>query len=393
MVALPLLLVFLFRRGHSPVALAGIGLAALIALAVFGRMAQTHYLDERYSSAAPDYPKTEQPAVELNQGLGAAYDWAREARGLHIALSGTMGALFQYGLWGGDSSNSVTYIGKKGPRGSFNEIPECPEWIAALNDGDYDYVITTPTYHQDDPAADTAPRAARLDLPRRQRPARRRRRPGRHLEGDGPARSAGLRRRARSATASACYQIGVAYPLDNALFQWEEGARRLRELEADPRRARTAVRAVDAIRDELRRRIGPTFSAQELAELYGRGTDWCLEAARAAAPMAAVDLDPQAIVDGAFFQYLRGAKRLLGRESGGGRTLRLLPQPGERGTGLTWLRRVAPKLTFDTRSCACRSISATGPAAEHRQSSTRSSTIRSGSIVTFRALWPSQCSA
>ena len=27
----------------------------------------------------------------------------------------------------------------------------------------------------------------------------------------------------------------MAYPLDNALFQWEEGARRLRELSADPR--------------------------------------------------------------------------------------------------------------------------------------------------------------
>jgi hypothetical protein len=106
---------------------------------------------------------------------------------------------------------------------------------------------------------------------------------------------------------TACYQVGVVYPLDNALFQWEEGAGRLRELTTDPRAARTAHRAVDAIRDELRRRIGPTFSAQELADLYGRGTDWCLEAARRAAPMAAVDLDPQAIVDGAFFQYLRGA--------------------------------------------------------------------------------------
>lgn len=99
----------------------------------------------------------------------------------------------------------------------------------------------------------------------------------------------------------------MAYPLDNALFQWEEGARRLRELDVDPRTARTARRAVDSIREELRRRIGPTFSAQELADLYGRGTDWCLEAARRAAPMAAVDLDPQAIVDGAFFEYLRGA--------------------------------------------------------------------------------------
>lgn len=99
----------------------------------------------------------------------------------------------------------------------------------------------------------------------------------------------------------------MAYPLDNALFQWEEGASRLRELSSDPRASRNAQRAVDAIRDELRRRIGPTFSAQELAELYGRGTDWCLDAARRAAPMSAVDLDPQAIVDGAFFLYLRGA--------------------------------------------------------------------------------------
>jgi hypothetical protein len=99
----------------------------------------------------------------------------------------------------------------------------------------------------------------------------------------------------------------VAYPLDNALFQWEEGAGRLRELDSDPRAARNARRAVDAIREELRRRIGPTFSAQELADLYGRGTDWCLEAARQGAPMSAVDMDPQAIVDGAFFLYLRGA--------------------------------------------------------------------------------------
>src|SRR3954453_7768374 len=156
LIALPLLLVLLSRRGMAPVPLAGIGLAALIALAVFGRFAQTHYLDERYSSGAPDYPKTEQAAIELDQGLGAAYDWANGTHDLRVALSGTMGALFQYPLWGGDSSNSVTYIGDHGSRGSFDEIPECPEFIGALNDGDYDYVATTPTFHQDDPAAHTA---------------------------------------------------------------------------------------------------------------------------------------------------------------------------------------------------------------------------------------------
>ncbi len=156
-IALPLLLALLSRRGLAPVPLAGIGVVALVVLAVLGRTAQTHYLDERYSSTAPDYPKTEQPAIELQQGLGAAYDWANGTSDLRIALSGTMGALFQYPLWGGDSSNEVTYIGQHGPRGSFNEIPECPEWIGALNDGDFDYVVTTPAFHQDNPAADTEP--------------------------------------------------------------------------------------------------------------------------------------------------------------------------------------------------------------------------------------------
>ena len=100
---------------------------------------------------------------------------------------------------------------------------------------------------------------------------------------------------------------GVGYPLDSALYQWEDGYRRLREQTSDPRSAGRVNRAVEAIRDELRRRIGPTFSAGELADLYGAGTDWCLEAARRAAPEEATELDPQAIIDGAFYLYLRGA--------------------------------------------------------------------------------------
>lgn len=104
----------------------------------------------------------------------------------------------------------------------------------------------------------------------------------------------------------------MAYPLDNALFQWEEGYARLRELSSQPRTAGLLNRATEAILDELRRRIGPTFSANQLAELYGHGTDWCLEAARVAMPIDAVDLDPQAIVDGAFHIYLRGATDYAG---------------------------------------------------------------------------------
>jgi hypothetical protein len=105
----------------------------------------------------------------------------------------------------------------------------------------------------------------------------------------------------------------VAYPLDNALFQWESGKRRLEEI-SDPRERRQADRVVDAIREELRRRIGPTFSAGELADLYGEGTDWAQQIAIDVAPAAADDA--QTLADAAFWGYLRGAG-----DFAGGRTL------------------------------------------------------------------------
>ena len=67
----------------------------------------------------------------------------------------------------------------------------------------------------------------------------------------------------------------------------------------------SADRVVAAIQDELRRRIGPTFSAAELADLYGRGTDWCLQVRSDAAP--GLEADAQSLADAAFWLYLRGA--------------------------------------------------------------------------------------
>ena len=75
----------------------------------------------------------------------------------------------------------------------------------------------------------------------------------------------------------------MSYPLENALFQWEEGWRVLQGIE-ETRERRRAERVVGAVEDELRRRVGPTFRAAELADLYGRGTDWCLQIALESAP-------------------------------------------------------------------------------------------------------------
>jgi hypothetical protein len=101
----------------------------------------------------------------------------------------------------------------------------------------------------------------------------------------------------------------MAYPLDNALFQWESGKRRLEEIE-DPRQRRLADRVVDATREELRRRIGPTFSAEELAELYGKGTDWCQQVALDVAP--SMEEEAQSLGEAAFWLYLRGATDFAG---------------------------------------------------------------------------------
>jgi hypothetical protein len=101
----------------------------------------------------------------------------------------------------------------------------------------------------------------------------------------------------------------MSYPLENALFQWEDGWREFQAL-TDPRARRLADRVIDAVREELRRRIGPTFTAAELAELYGRGTDWCLQVVIDVAPAA--EGDAQSLADAAFWLYLRGAGDFAG---------------------------------------------------------------------------------
>jgi hypothetical protein len=101
----------------------------------------------------------------------------------------------------------------------------------------------------------------------------------------------------------------MTYPLENALFQWEDGYRSLQAVD-DPKQRRLGERVVDAVRVELRRRIGPTFSAGELAALYGAGTDWCLQVALDVAP--SLDGDAQSLADAAFWLYLRGATDFAG---------------------------------------------------------------------------------
>ena len=58
----------------------------------------------------------------------------------------------------------------------------------------------------------------------------------------------------------------------------------------------------------LRRRLGSSFVVDELADLYGKDTDWALELAR----RNAAGTDAASVVDAAFRRCLREAKDYAG---------------------------------------------------------------------------------
>jgi hypothetical protein len=98
----------------------------------------------------------------------------------------------------------------------------------------------------------------------------------------------------------------MAYAIENARFQWEEGERRIRQT-PDPARA-DLERARDAVLDELRRRLGSTFTIGELADFYGSGTDWADDVAGS----QRAGTDSAAVVDAAFNRYAREAADFAG---------------------------------------------------------------------------------
>lgn len=92
----------------------------------------------------------------------------------------------------------------------------------------------------------------------------------------------------------------MAYPVRSALFQWEDGSRRL--LAAEGRERAQSERRLGLVMDELRRRLGSTFTVEELADFYGEGASWADEL---------VGIDSW-IVDAAFGRYVREAKNYAG---------------------------------------------------------------------------------
>jgi hypothetical protein len=97
---------------------------------------------------------------------------------------------------------------------------------------------------------------------------------------------------------------------ENAIYQWQQGERRLKD--APSERSAVLERVVDGLVSELRRRLGGRFSSQELADVYGKGTGWCQQLAVKMAPGEPWAWEAGLVVDAAFARYLREASDYAG---------------------------------------------------------------------------------
>jgi hypothetical protein len=100
--------------------------------------------------------------------------------------------------------------------------------------------------------------------------------------------------------------------VENAVFQWEEGYRRLEQARSEPALHRALARAVAAVQTELHKRLGSKFSIAELAALYREETDWTLDLAMRVRPEEISRWDPSVAADAAFYLYMRQAADFAG---------------------------------------------------------------------------------
>jgi len=89
-----------------------------------------------------------------------------------------------------------------------------------------------------------------------------------------------------------------------ARHAWDDGVRALAPLlpREEPR-----ARIVEAVHDELRRRVGVTFRLIDLADAYQEASAWYLPLAQRVAPRHPDAWDPAVTLDGAFGLYQRHA--------------------------------------------------------------------------------------
>lgn len=97
--------------------------------------------------------------------------------------------------------------------------------------------------------------------------------------------------------------------LDAARQQWEDGNRRLEAQSSEPDLYERLLDELDVATKELRKRVGETFTLQQLADVYATSDHWMREALEAETPRSATQAS--VVQDAAFHLYARGATDYL----------------------------------------------------------------------------------
>ena len=89
--------------------------------------------------------------------------------------------------------------------------------------------------------------------------------------------------------------------------EWEEGNRRLQAAASDRQLHARLLDEVGVVLEQLRRRVGQTFTLGELASAYGDSDRWVQAALQEAEPAPGGPARTTTAQDAAFHLYSRGA--------------------------------------------------------------------------------------
>jgi hypothetical protein len=92
-----------------------------------------------------------------------------------------------------------------------------------------------------------------------------------------------------------------------ARHEWEEGSRRLEGTRDDGLLYGQLLVLLNLVHAELRRRIGQTYTLQQLAAAYGVSESWAREVLQERAEMPGWPRDLTTVLAAAFDAYQRGA--------------------------------------------------------------------------------------
>jgi len=95
--------------------------------------------------------------------------------------------------------------------------------------------------------------------------------------------------------------------LQTARVDWERGFAELEAQRREPRRYARLLDAVDAVTNELRARVGQTFTMEQLVDAYRDVERWGREAVAERAAYEGWPRDLALVQDAAFHLYARGA--------------------------------------------------------------------------------------